>query len=115
MIDVKNLDIETAKKALKDMRLYQDMVKKLGKRGKKLFVQKTNGTHSFIVEYYPSVGKEYALEKALNVYSKAFSITPRQEEVQLFEKEHLLSGLKVYLDDNCVDLSFKNIEYKLSK
>ncbi len=115
MFDVKSLDLETSKKALREMRLYQDMIKKLWKRWRALFHHKIEGTHSFLVEYFPSVGIEFAQEKALQVYLKAFSVQPKLEEIRFVSKEHLLSGIKVYFDDNCIDLSFRNIEYKLNK
>jgi hypothetical protein len=107
--------IDIAKQALRDVRLYKDMIKKLWKRGKILFHQKMEGSHSFTVEYFPSVWVEFAKEKALFVYSSVFWVIPKMEDIVLIEKENLLSGIKVYFDDSCVDLSFKNIEYKLQK
>lgn len=115
MIDIQSLGLEDSKKVLKSLRLYKDLSKKLGRRGRKIFSDTTTGTHSYIVEYFPNVWKEYALEKALYVYEHTFEVIPKKEEVFLVEKNHLISGLKVYFDDNCVDLSFKNIENKLQK
>jgi hypothetical protein len=115
MFDVKTLTLENAKKALQEVRLYQDMTKKLWKRGRALFHNKMDWTHTYLVEYFPAVGIEFTREKALQIYEKVWLVTPKIEEILFVPKDNLLSGVKVYFDDNCIDLSFKNIEYKLNK
>jgi hypothetical protein len=44
------------------------------------------------------------------VYQKAFETVVLREKVQFMIKEWLKWGIKVYLDDSMVDLSFSKIE-----
>ena len=74
-----------------------------------------NQSHIYKVEYYPSLEKEYVFEKAIHTYKKVFSTDVKKEDIVLKEKLSLLSGMKIYFDDACIDMSFKNIEYKLQK
>jgi hypothetical protein len=112
-MDISTLSLSDAKSILQQCRLYKDLTKKLGKRGRTLFHHSVEGTHSFIVEYYPNIDAEYVLEKAVSLYQSVFQVVAKKEDIVLVEKNHLLSGMKVYYDDNCIDLSFKSIEYKL--
>ena len=114
-MDITKLSLSEAKSMLRLVRLYKDLTKKLGKRGRALFHHEVDGTHSYIVEYFSNLDQWYVLEKAFSVYSQIFWVQPKKEDIVLLAKEQLLSWIKVYYDDACVDLSFKNIEYKLSK
>jgi hypothetical protein len=108
-------NLSEAKKILRDLRLYKDMVKKLWKRGRILFHRDMNHSHSYKIEYFPSLEKEYILEKAVSIYKQVFLVDVKKEDIILKEKINLLSWMKIYFDDACVDMSFKNIEYKLQK
>lgn len=114
-MDIQSLDLKDLKEVLKGLNSYKDLSKKLGKRWKSLFSTISKWTHVYVVEYFPSVWKSYALEKSMHVFSGVFGVSPQKEEIKLVEKENISSGIKVYYDDNCVDLSFKSIENKLQK
>ncbi len=108
--DIKTLWAEELKNLLKELKLYQDLQKKLGDRGEELFEKKHSWKNSFSVEYFPAVWDKLAWEQAEAVYKKVFSQNITKEQVSFVEKEELLWGIKVYLDDSMVDLSFSKIE-----
>lgn len=114
-MDFSNLNASNAKNILKDIKLYRDLTKKLGRRWKRIFEKLKNDKSYYLVEYYPSINVDFAFLKASEIYKKVFSVSPSREEIVFSSKESILWGIKVYMDDNVVDLSFAKIEKKLTK
>jgi len=115
MDSIKDLSISELKSILKSIREYIDLRKKLWKRGAKYFKKNLLWGHDYIVEYYPSLSKEFVLWEASKVYAEVFHEKPSQEEIFLIEKKSLWGGIKVYREDELVDMSFSNVEKKLKK
>lgn len=113
MMQVEHLTLPEAKATLKSLRSYQDISKKVGKRGKAIFKRKMDKNSVYIVEYFPNVDEDFAFTHSLPVFKKFFDCTPSKEEVSFVKKESLLWGMKVYKDDSLVDLSFKRVVNKL--
>ena len=101
------------KKILSSLKLYLDLSKKLWKRWRDVFRRNLNWESKLLVEYFPSINKDIAYEKASQVYNKVFSINPSKKEIFFEEKNSILWWIKVYKDDMLVDLSFSKIERKL--
>jgi hypothetical protein len=85
MKQLENIDLAQAKDILKHLRAYSDMSKKLGHRGRQLFMKNLTDTQSFTIEYFPSPGEDSAWETAQDVFTKSFSLTPKREEVKFIE------------------------------
>jgi hypothetical protein len=67
------------------------------------------------VEYYPALGENSAWEEAQVVYKKVFWETVDKNDVSFVESENISWGMKVYMDDSMVDLSFSKIEKIIKK
>jgi len=112
---LKNIKLTDMKEILSHLRTYSDMKKKLWNRWVGLFHKQLEWTHDYSVEYFPSLGEDAAYERALNVYTKSFKLTPTRDEIRFVSDDSVKGGMKVYLDDSMVDMSFKNVENKLQK
>lgn len=55
MKQLENINLTDAKNLLKDMRVYADMTKKLGNRGKTLFMKGLLGQKTYKIEYFPAL------------------------------------------------------------
>ncbi|MCH8518631.1 hypothetical protein LAT59_02635 [Candidatus Gracilibacteria bacterium] len=107
--------LSEAKNLLTTLRVYDDMQKKLGKRGVSLFHRIQSGTHLCRVEYHTSLGSNEAFSQALKLYERIFGYTPSKEEIVLRENDSLGGGMKMYFDDSLLDMSFKRVEKKFQK
>ncbi len=115
MDSIKELNINELKSLLKSIRSYMDLRKKLWKRGAKYFKKNILWNKDYLVEYFPSLSKESVQAEALKVYAEVFHENPSREEIVLVAKESLWGGIKIYREDELVDMSFSNIEKKLKK
>lgn len=113
MQKIQNLTLPQAKELLKSLRTYQDISKKVGRRWRSLFERNNKGMPLYVVEYLPNVEEDFVYGKSLPVFEKFFGVTPKKEEVVFVKKEWVLWGMKVYMDDNLVDMSFKKVVDKL--
>lgn len=108
--DIQKLEKAELKKLLKELHLYKELTDELWVRWEKLFRRIMNDEKSFQVEYFWAVTESLAWSSAQNVYKKVFDLSPKKEEVEFINKESLKWGIKVYLDDQVVDLSFDKVE-----
>lgn len=115
MKQLEKIDLAQAKDILKKLRSYSDMSKKLWLRGRELFMKNFTGTQSFTVEYFPALGEDSAWNTAQDVFKKSFSLSPKREEVKFNENKNIKGGMKVYVNDNMVDLSYKKVENLMQK
>lgn len=72
-------------------------------------------SNRFFVEYFPGANLDFIWEKSIYVYNHFFSASPKKEDITFIPKESIGWGMKVYLDDNYLDLSFEKIEKNLRK
>lgn len=102
-----NISGEELKKILKTLKLYKELTKKLWNRWKALFKSILTWESEYKVEYYIHASKDDSLKEAIEVYKKVFWDSVSPDDIKLVEKESLEWGIKVFKDDNLVDLSFK--------
>jgi hypothetical protein len=114
-MDFWNLKREEIKDLLKDLKSYNNLTKKLWYRWKRVFDKLKNDKSYFLVEYYPYADVEFVFTKSIEIYKSFFNCTPTREEIVLSPKKSLLWWMKVYMDDNMVDLSFEKVEKNLKK
>jgi len=115
MKQIENIKLQEAKILLRDMRKYSDMGKKLWKRWKSLFMKELLGSQSLKVEYFPALWVDAAWLQAKSIFSKSFWVQAKKDEVEFIESSALKWGMKLYCDDNMVDLSFKKVEHLMQK
>lgn len=115
MKQLENISLTDAKNLLKDLRTYADMVKKLWKRGQTLFMKNLLGQKTFVVEYFPALWVDSAWIQAENIFSKSFWVKAKKEDVSFIENADLKWWMKVYCEDNMVDLSYKKVEHLMQK
>ena len=111
--DTQKLDKSQLKDLLRDLKLYRELENELGEQWIVLFNRIKNNTQSYVVEYYPNVTQELAWENAQQIYKKTFSVEPDKHQVEFLERESLKWWIKVYLNDDMVDMSFDKIEKAL--
>lgn len=112
---IEKLTLEELKALLSDLNLYQDMTKKLWVRGRDMFHALQENKSLYAVEYFPSLSEDEIYESAKEVFSKVFSATPKKEEIVFKKKESLGGGMRIYRNDEVVDMSFRRIEGLLKK
>jgi len=114
-MDFKKLGKIELENLLKELKLYNDLKKKLWNRGIKLFKRNMNNTSKLEVEYFPSINEQIAYDNAIEVYEKIFNIKPKKEEINFISKKSIWGGIKIYKDDNMVDFSFSKVQNILQK
>lgn len=115
MKGIETLDLRQLNTLLSDLKGYKDMTKKLWKRGTALFHRNLSDTPFLQIEYFPSLSESDVFTSASGVYKKVFWIEPKQSEITFVKKESILGGMKIYKDDNVVDMSFSKVERLLKK
>ncbi|QFR39619.1 hypothetical protein A9Q91_05355 [Candidatus Gracilibacteria bacterium 28_42_T64] len=113
--NIQDLNLEELQKLLQEVKLYRDLSKKLGNRGKDLFNRGLKGEKLLVVEYFPKLNEKEVYTQAVKVYDKSFHISPKQEEILFLPNEKLSGGIKVYMDDSMIDISFSKIEKLMLK
>ena len=109
--EIQKLNLKDLKSLLKNIKLYEFLNKKLWVRGRALFEMELTWKKEMIVEYFPSISEDLAYEKAKVIYEKTFSLRDVvKEDIKFIPKPKLLWGIKVYLDDSLLDISFSRIE-----
>ena len=72
MKQLDNISLSNAKNLLREMKSYVDMTKKLGHRGRDLFMKNLLQVKSYTVEYFPALGMDTAWIQAQSVFKKSF-------------------------------------------
>lgn len=109
------LDKAELEELLKDLKVYKDLIKKVWKRWKAIFENKFNGVNKYSVEYYLDMDESYILSEAKEIYKKMFDIDVEDKDIKLIKNEKIKWGMKIYLNDNLVDLSFLKFYNLLNK
>lgn len=112
---LKDLSLEKLQELLKEVKLYRNMRKQLGNRGKLLYHNIKAGTTYLEVEYFPVVGEDLAWEQAKLVYKTVFKVEVERKDIVFIENEKLKGWIKVYRDDMMVDMSYNQVEKQISK
>jgi len=115
MKQIQDLHLQDAKKILSGLKSYSEVTKKLWLRWRGIFTKFLTGSKSFEVEYFPALWEESAWSQSLVVFKKSFNLTPDKSEVVFTPLENIKWWMKVYVDDNMVDLSFDKVEKMMQK
>ncbi len=109
------LDKAELEKLLKNLKVYNDLIKKVWKRWKAIFDNKFNWINQYSVEYYGDIDKSYILSEAKEIYKKMFNIVVNDDDVKLIKNEKIKWGIKIYINDDLIDLSFLKFYNLLNK
>ncbi len=115
MQNIQNLNKLELKELLRNLRFYNDLTKKIWNRWKKVYEKVFNWKNEYLVEYYWDIEESYVLEKAKNVYKKIFNIDIITNDIKIIKNEKIKWWMKVYLNDDLVDLSFLKFYNLLNK
>jgi len=110
MKNIDSLSVADAKGLLKHLNVYRDMKKKLWLRGVALFKRNLSGTSTFLVEHFSTVSEDLAFAKSQTVYKKTFNVEPKRADIEFRQVDHIGWWIKVYMDDNMVDMSYSKIK-----
>jgi hypothetical protein len=69
---IQKLDTKALSELLKEVKLYNDLTKQLGKRGREQYFRDLKDEKLLIVEHVSSVSENTAWEQAQGVYEKSF-------------------------------------------
>jgi len=105
MEKIEKLNSSELKAILKWLKLYSDLTKKLWNRWRSIFNNKLSGQKSYKVEYTSALWKDSAWEKSKLAFKKAFWEKPKKENVSFVINNDIFGGIKIFEDDNMVDLS----------
>jgi hypothetical protein len=106
MQNIEGLEKAELEKLLKDLKVYKDLTKKVWKRWKSIFDNKFNWINEYSVEYYGDIDESYVITEAKEIYKKMFDINVNDKEIKLIKNEKIKWGMKIYLNDSLIDLSF---------
>ena len=106
MTNLEKLNKNDLEELLKDLRLYKDLVQKIWNRWKAIFKNIFNKQNKYVVEYFWDLEKSYVLKESQKIYSQVFDLDVKDSEIELIQKQNLKWGLKIYVNDSLIDLSF---------
>lgn len=115
MTNLEGLDKAELELLLKDLKIYKDLIKKVWKRWKQIFDNKFNNKNEFVVEYYWDIDESFVLAKAKEIYNKIFDINVKDDDIKLVKNDEIKWWMKIYLNDNLIDLSFLKFYNILNK
>ncbi len=114
-MDITQLSLDEIRELRRSVQRFATMKKQLGKRGEALFARELAGKKLYTVEYVPTMSEDDAWQQSQKVFSKSFWETPAREEVIFLPKDSLKWGMKVYVDDHLVDMSYSRVEKTLTR
>lgn len=110
-----NLNKAELEELLRKLKVYRELSTKVWKRWKKIFEKEFEGKNDYSVEYYSDVDEWYVYEQANSIYKKAFNTDVKKEDIRFIRNDNIKWGLKVYLNDDLVDMSFLKFYNLLKK
>lgn len=100
-----NLKAADLKIILKWLKLYSGLTAKIWKRGKDLFHRELDGWYSYKIEYTSSMWIDSAWKQGESAFEKSFWTAPVKTEVDFIENDKIDGGIKIFKNDDMVDLS----------
>lgn len=115
MQKIENLSKVELEELLKNLRLYKDLVKKVWKRWEKIFSKLFEWKNEYLVEYYWNLDESYVLKESKEIYKRIFEADVKDAEIKIKQNQKIKWGMKIYLNDDLVDLSFLKFYNLLKK
>lgn len=115
MDKISTLNSSQLKDILKWLKTYADMSKKIGIRWRTLFHRTISNENAYKIEYMLPMTQSEAWEQWALAFKKAFWDSPKKENVVFSLNESLLGGIKIFQNDQMVDLSFSKAVNSIKK
>jgi len=100
------LSKEQLKDLLKDLSLYKTLSTQIWKRWTEIFSHLKEWKNKFSVEFFPNLEKNFVLEESKKIFSKIFWKNPSDWEISLKENKKILWWMKIFFNDDMIDMSF---------
>lgn len=115
-MNLDNLNQQELKNLLKNLSLYKKLTSQIWNRGREIFSQIKEWKNKFVVEFFPNIEKKFVLDEAKKVYEDVFNQKKiNDEEIFLIENEKILWWMKIFFNDDVVDMSFLKIQNLIKK
>jgi len=114
MVNISSYNKSDLSTILKGLKFYRALEKQVGARGRELFARSRSSHESYRVEY---VWEDHtSLEPlVLSTYQSRFDIQVPREQIVWKRNDALKWGVRLFVGDDMVDVSFKEAERKLLK
>ena len=113
---VEKLNKEDLKKFLKNLKSINFLVKNLWRRKWLEEFKRINFNYSInTVEYFPVMSLDEVKEISLKFFSKSFNKNISLDQIVFKENSALDGWMRIFSDDNMLDISYKKIESFLLK
>ena len=110
MEKLKKLNKAELKNLFKKLKLYSNLKRQLWDRGIIEFQRIINWKENYKVEYFKWISKWEALSEAIKIYKNIFNIDIDEKSITIKENNKLNWGIRIFKNDNMIDLSYKRIE-----
>ena len=115
-MNLDNLNKQELQVLLKDLSLYKKLVSQVWNRWKEIFYNIKEWKNKFVVEYFPNLEKEFILSESKKIFEKIFSQKNlRDEEIILKENKKIWWGMKIFFNNDMIDMSFLKFEKIIKK
>jgi len=120
-MNLNNLNKQELQALLKDLSLYKKLVTQVWNRWKEIFSNIKEWKNKFLVEYFAwengeNFDKEFILSESKKIFENKFSQKNlKDEEIILVENKKILWWMKIFFNDDMVDISFLKIQNLIKK
>jgi len=114
-MNLENLNKQELQALLKDLSLYKKLVSQVWARWKEIFASIKEWKNKFVVEFFSNLDEDFVYSESLKVFEKVFWQKPKKDEISFIESPKLLGWMKIYFNDDMVDMSFLKIQNLIKK
>lgn len=111
--DIDNLDLKELKAVLKQVKVFKDLKNKLWKRWIALFNRNKENKDLFIVEYFWENIVWEVYELSVKIFKEKFNNDLQKSDINFIRNDDIKWWIKIYKNDEMVDLSFLKIEKQI--
>jgi len=106
MTNLESLNKAELQDLLKNLNLYKNLVTKVWKRWKKIFANVFEWKNDYKVEYHTSLDEADVSDEAIKIFEKIFWEKVSKNDITFEKSEKVLGWMKLYMNDNMIDMSF---------
>lgn len=114
------MDISTHSKSdlqvlLKSLKSYRALEKGVGRRGRSIFARSLTGTKLYRVEFFGEIDHTTIEDMVLSAYAHHFGEALASNQIEWRRNDAILGGIRIFSGDDMVDVSFQEVENRLTK
>ncbi len=111
--DIEKLEKPDLLKTLKLLKKFRLLQKDIWNKSKEIFHSSFFKTQKFVVEYFPTINKNDLENFILNTFKLEYWVDIAYENILWKENQNLKWWIRLFIDDDMVDISFEKINNKL--